>query len=110
MHVSVRETDPPFGDPELSSRNTLKQFHRILQLTMGWEDSHLHEYIVDGQRYGTPDFQFDEAGEVVAKNRAFVSKGPCRSPAGSESDTLSRRTDVPSEGKSLNQRTLTHST
>jgi len=68
VHVSLREIDPPIWRLlELSSRTTLKQFHRILQIAMGWEDSHLHEYIVDGQRYGTPDSLYDEPGEVVAE-------------------------------------------
>ena len=44
VHVSLREIDPPIWRLlELSSRTTLKQFHRILQIAMGWEDSHLHE-------------------------------------------------------------------
>jgi hypothetical protein len=39
---------------ELSSQTTLKQFHCILQIAMGWEDCHLHEFVVDQKRYGTP--------------------------------------------------------
>jgi hypothetical protein len=66
VHVSLREIDPPIWRLlELSSRTTLKQFHRMLQIAMGWEDSHLHEYIVDGQRYGTPDRHYDDPGDVV---------------------------------------------
>ena len=68
VHISLREIDPPIWRRlELSSRTTLKQFHRMLQIAMGWENSHLHEYIVDGQRYGTPDYLYDEPGEVVAE-------------------------------------------
>lgn len=68
VHVSLREINPPIWRLlELSSRTTLKQFHRMLQTLMGWEDSHLHEYIVDGQRYGTPDTLYDEPGEIVAE-------------------------------------------
>ena len=37
----------------------------MLQTAMGWEGSHLHEYIVDGQRYGTPDPLYDEPGNVL---------------------------------------------
>ena len=68
VHVSLRETDPPIWRLlELPSRTTLKQLHRMLQIAMGWEDSHLHEYIVNGQRYGTPDTLYDEPGDVVAE-------------------------------------------
>lgn len=53
---------------ELSSETTLKQFHHILQIAMGWEDCHLHEYIVDGRRYGRPDSSYDEPGKVVRES------------------------------------------
>jgi len=66
VHVSLREIEPAIWRRiELSSQTTLKQFHRILQIAMGWENYHLHEYIVDGRRYGTPEPVYDEPGEVV---------------------------------------------
>ena len=34
---------------------TLSGLHSAIQAVMGWEDSHLHMFIVDGQRYGVPD-------------------------------------------------------
>lgn len=69
IHVSLREIQPLIWRRiELSSKTTLKQFHRILQIAMGWEDYHLHEYIVDGRRYGTPDPTYDELGEVVRES------------------------------------------
>jgi Plasmid pRiA4b ORF-3-like protein len=34
---------------------TLLQLHDILQAAFGWWDSHLHEYEIDGVRYGTDD-------------------------------------------------------
>jgi hypothetical protein len=56
VHVSLREIEPAIWRRiELSSQTTLRQFHRILQIAMGWENYHLHEYIVDGRRYGTPE-------------------------------------------------------
>jgi len=33
--------------------------HAALQRAMGWEDSHLHEFEVDGVRYGEPDPDWD---------------------------------------------------
>ena len=66
VRVSLREIDPPIWRLlELSSRTTLKQLHRMLQIVMGWGDCHLHEYIADGQRYGTPDPHYDDVGEVL---------------------------------------------
>jgi hypothetical protein len=34
---------------------TLEQLHHILQLAMGWEDCHMHEFRIGQQRFGTPD-------------------------------------------------------
>jgi hypothetical protein len=30
---------------------TLADLHEVIQATMGWENSHLHQFIVDGVRY-----------------------------------------------------------
>jgi len=34
---------------------TLKQLHQVIQTVMGWQDSHLHEFSLGGQRYGEPN-------------------------------------------------------
>lgn len=39
---------------------TLTKLHKTLQVVMGWENAHLHEFTIDGVRYGTPDPDFPE--------------------------------------------------
>jgi len=34
---------------------TLAQLHRILQVAVGWEDYHLHEFHIGSRTYGVPD-------------------------------------------------------
>ncbi|MCB0139605.1 MAG: plasmid pRiA4b ORF-3 family protein [Caldilineaceae bacterium] len=34
------------------SDNTIADLHHTLQIAMGWEDAHLHEFIIRGKRYG----------------------------------------------------------
>jgi hypothetical protein len=34
---------------------TLAKLNKIIQIVMGWEDRHLHEFRIDGNRYGEPD-------------------------------------------------------
>jgi|SRR5689334_332097 len=36
----------------------LRDLHDILQIVMGWTDSHLHQFEAKGQLYGTPDPDF----------------------------------------------------
>jgi hypothetical protein len=74
VHVSLREIEPAIWRRiELSSQTTLKQFHRILQVAMEWEDDHLHEYIIGGRRYGTSEPEYDEPGEVVREAGARLA-------------------------------------
>ena len=52
-------------EPEIWRRFTLpgsftfSGLHAAIQAVMGWEDSHLHMFTVDGKRYGVPE---DESG------------------------------------------------
>ncbi len=34
---------------------TLDQLHHVIQQLMGWINTHLHEFVIGGQRYGMPD-------------------------------------------------------
>ena len=75
VHVSLLNIEPPIWRCiELTSQTTLKQFHRILQIAMGWTNSHLHEFIVGSQRYGTPDLHYDGPSEVIAEGKVHLSK------------------------------------
>ena len=38
---------------------TLGQLHTVLQVAMGWGDSHLHEFSCGGRRFGPPDPEED---------------------------------------------------
>jgi hypothetical protein len=38
---------------------TLAQLHRVIQKAFGWEDCHLHEFHVGGERFGRPDYDED---------------------------------------------------
>ncbi|MDR6714442.1 hypothetical protein J2W83_004074 [Pseudomonas hunanensis] len=34
---------------------TLSRLHKVIQEAMGWQDTHLHEFQIGGERYGVPD-------------------------------------------------------
>jgi len=53
IEVQLQYIDPPIWRIlRLPSRTSLLKFHKILQRTMGWKNSHLHLFDVDGKRYG----------------------------------------------------------
>jgi Plasmid pRiA4b ORF-3-like protein len=42
----------------------LPELHDILQVAVGWSDSHLHQFVAGGVRYGMPDTDaFDDEGD-----------------------------------------------
>jgi Plasmid pRiA4b ORF-3-like protein len=34
---------------------TLGKLHQVLQVIMGWEDEHLHQFVLGRELYGVPD-------------------------------------------------------
>ena len=57
---------------EVVGTTTLEEMHYIIQIAMGWTNSHLHEFVIGRQRIGGPDemddFDFeppDNAAEQV---------------------------------------------
>ena len=75
IHVSLLDIKPPIWRRiELSSQTTLRQLHRILQIAMGWENSHLHEFLVGRHRYGVADPTYDEPGDVIAEGKVRLSE------------------------------------
>ena len=56
---------------QVRSNSTLYKLHYTLQIVMGWPDSHMHQFVVDGVLYGesTPNFDFN----VVSERRTPLS-------------------------------------
>lgn len=42
------------------SDTRLGKLHRILQIALGWTDSHLHQYVVGDTHYGVPDPEYGD--------------------------------------------------
>jgi hypothetical protein len=43
---------------------TLDKLHEHIQTAMGWTNSHLHQFEIDGRRYGDPELLHDDWGEI----------------------------------------------
>ena len=48
---------------QIDSTSSLEDCHSALQIAMGWENNHLHEFVKDGVRYGVPDEEFSNNTE-----------------------------------------------
>ena len=57
---------------------TLAELHDLLQVALGWTDSHLHMFEADGSRYGVPDPDWDDElqprDEAVARLRDLPTR------------------------------------
>ena len=60
IKVTLRGTRPAIWRRIMVPKNiTLRKLHEILQVAMGWTDSHLHHFRLGKAYYGTPS---DEGG------------------------------------------------
>jgi transposase-like protein len=51
LKITLLGTDPPVWRRVQTPDCTLEELHFVIQMAMGWEDAHLHEFEVKGQRY-----------------------------------------------------------
>jgi hypothetical protein len=69
FEVTLKDCNPPvwrrFQVPDL----TLGELHDVLQVVMGWQDSHLHQFVVSGKYYGRSepgdDMEIDDEDGVL---------------------------------------------
>jgi Plasmid pRiA4b ORF-3-like protein len=52
LKVTLADLEPPIWRRIEVPDVTLGELHDILQVVMGWHDSHMHQFIVDGTYYG----------------------------------------------------------
>jgi len=77
LRVSLLESTPAiWRQMQVRSDVSLYRLHRILQVVMGWTNSHLYQFIVNRRMYGQPDPEFGmditnaqrvKLGEVVPR-------------------------------------------
>lgn len=59
LKVTLKGTRPPIWRRlQMVSTDSLEDLHIALQITMGWDDEHLHQFVKGGTVYGIPDDEF----------------------------------------------------
>jgi hypothetical protein len=70
IRVELQGSRPPIWRRfQVSPDITLPRLHRALQIVMGWEDYHLHEFRRGERTYAEPDPEDDHFGRKVADER-----------------------------------------
>ena len=76
LNVSLQGSSPLIWRRiEVPSQMTLPQLHLALQIVMGWENYHLHEFSIAGKAFGEPDPEDGHFGrDVLDERRTRVGK------------------------------------
>jgi hypothetical protein len=79
IKVELKEIEPPIWRIlRVPPRTSLLRLHRILQKAMGWTNSHLHLFYVDGKPYGEPsaewDFEVLDSGKMTLEKIFFPGR------------------------------------
>ena len=62
IKITLDESKPPiWRQIRVPGATSLYKLHDILQLVMGWEDGHLHEFIISGKKYSHPDAELEDS-------------------------------------------------
>src|SRR6202158_3429812 len=81
LRVTLRGSHPLiWRQIQVRSDITLGKLHRILQVVMGWTDTHLHQFTIRGKQYWIPD-----EGDMVLRKKIDERKHRLR-------DVVSRQT------------------
>jgi hypothetical protein len=60
IKVTLKGSKPPIWRRLLvPSSITLSKFHHVLQIAMGWTNSHMHQFVAGDRFYGEPDPDFE---------------------------------------------------
>jgi pRiA4b ORF-3-like protein len=66
LRVTLQDVRPPIWRRiQVPAETSLNRLHEIIQIAMGWTDTHLHEFEIDGTYYGQPgmDEDWDDLGD-----------------------------------------------
>jgi len=70
LHIRLASIEPEiWRQVTVPANYTLAGLHFVIQAVMGWENDHLHLFVIDGEHYGVPD---DEAGGRAIAEEANV--------------------------------------
>jgi hypothetical protein len=73
LHMELREIRPKVWRRVLVPETiTLLKLHSVIQRAFQWGGHHLHEFEAAGERYGSPDPDFDSPGSVRSERTALT--------------------------------------
>lgn len=75
LRIELNGVNPPvWRVVQVPESISLDRLHRVIQIAMGWRDSHLHEFIIGKVRYGIPDPEWDAPGSLIPEKGVPLAK------------------------------------
>ena len=76
LRFTLSDSRPPiWRRVEVEDGISLGQLHRVIQIVMGWTNSHLHQFIANDTHYGTLHPNFDDWGmEILDENETTLQQ------------------------------------
>jgi Plasmid pRiA4b ORF-3-like protein len=75
LMITLRDSTPPiWRRVQVRGNTSLSRLHAILQIAMGWTDSHLHEFVVHDVHYGFPDMEWDPLARPKDERRVRLGQ------------------------------------
>lgn len=75
IKVTLKDSKPPIWRRVLVSDSiSLHRLHTILQIVMGWTNSHLHQFIINGEYYGEPEEEDGYSEELKNEKRYHLNQ------------------------------------
>src|SRR5436190_5039094 len=73
MKVTLKWTKPTIWRRVLVREDMkLDRLHRVIQLAMGWMNSHLHQFIAGRESYGVSDPDYDDMGNEMLNEKRYT--------------------------------------
>jgi hypothetical protein len=72
IKATLEGSDPPiWRRMQVPGDISLRKLHKILQVVMGWETAHLHEFIIGREHFGEPDPEYGFEMQDDRKTRLY---------------------------------------
>jgi hypothetical protein len=73
IKITLKDIKPPIWRRlQVANDTALEKLHEIIQVAMGWDDYHLHQFIDGNTCYGQPDPNYDDA--MKTENGVTISQ------------------------------------
>lgn len=69
FHIELRDIQPPIWRRIQVANISMNTLHECIQTAMGWTNSHLHEFEIEGDRYGDPELLNDGWNDDIDDER-----------------------------------------